>query len=285
MSWRWSWCANLCRACALWLCPSQWRGGLVYKGTDKRSFDDVTSFILRRHQINLCSSLLTIYGPSSSSSACSSPSTSSQKEVCFSTACKRTWLAPPSTAEKKKRNGLRCYIYSFDVTYHANAGFGFSGRKTWANYVFCCDTTTPLSQWNGYFIAFTGVTRVHLSIVFHNEPVTKSISTSCACFPATVDTIPAHLSKGKGDDTSSNNLAFAVWGFDCELWDKERYLPAYRMEALGQGLFHTFRALEWYWHFFFFLAELFISTNSKHIHLDLVIIRCEIWITQQARLS
>ncbi|MED6275199.1 hypothetical protein CHARACLAT_024078 [Characodon lateralis] len=67
-----------------------WRGGLVYKGTDKRSFDDVTSFILRRHQINLCLSLLTIYGPSSSSSACSSPSTSPQKEVCFSTACKWT---------------------------------------------------------------------------------------------------------------------------------------------------------------------------------------------------
>lgn len=27
------------------LCPSQWRGGLVYNGTDKGSFDDVTSFI------------------------------------------------------------------------------------------------------------------------------------------------------------------------------------------------------------------------------------------------
>lgn len=44
--------------CVLRLCPSHWRGGLVYKGMDKGSFDDVTSFILRRHQINLCLSLL-----------------------------------------------------------------------------------------------------------------------------------------------------------------------------------------------------------------------------------
>lgn len=36
------------------------------KGMDKGSFDDVTSFILRRHQKNLCLSLLKIYGPSSS---------------------------------------------------------------------------------------------------------------------------------------------------------------------------------------------------------------------------
>lgn len=40
--------------------------GWSMKGTDKGSFDDVTSFILRRHQKNLCLSLLKIYGPSSS---------------------------------------------------------------------------------------------------------------------------------------------------------------------------------------------------------------------------
>jgi len=69
--------------CVLFDCPSQWRGGLVYKGMDKGSFDDVTSFILRRHQKNLCLSLLTIYGPSSSSSTSSSPSTSSQRKSAF----------------------------------------------------------------------------------------------------------------------------------------------------------------------------------------------------------
>lgn len=63
------------------LCPSHWRGGLVYKGMDKGSFDDVTSFILRRHQINLCLSLLKIYAPSSStSSTSSSPFASSQRK-------------------------------------------------------------------------------------------------------------------------------------------------------------------------------------------------------------
>lgn len=65
------------------LCPSQWRGGLVYKGMDKGSFDDVTSFILRRHQINLCLSLLKIYGPSSSSSTSSSSFASSQRKSAF----------------------------------------------------------------------------------------------------------------------------------------------------------------------------------------------------------
>lgn len=60
--------------------------GWFIKGMDKGSFDDVTSFILRRHQKNLCLSLLKIYGPSSSSStSSSSPSASSQREVCFST--------------------------------------------------------------------------------------------------------------------------------------------------------------------------------------------------------
>lgn len=75
--------AQTCAVCALRLCPSQWRGGLVYEGMDKGSFDDVTSFILRRHQKNLCLSLLTIYGPSSSSSASSSPSASSQRKSAF----------------------------------------------------------------------------------------------------------------------------------------------------------------------------------------------------------
>lgn len=54
-------CPNLYGVRGLRLCPSQWRGGLVYKGMDKGSFDDVTSFILRRHQINLCLSLLVIH--------------------------------------------------------------------------------------------------------------------------------------------------------------------------------------------------------------------------------
>ena len=79
----WSECPNPYGMRGLRLCPSQWRGGLVYKGTDKGSFDDVTSFILRRHQINLCLSLLAIYGPSSSSSTSSSPSTSPQRKSAF----------------------------------------------------------------------------------------------------------------------------------------------------------------------------------------------------------
>lgn len=51
------------------LCASVRLGGeegWSIKGTYKGSFDDVTSFILRRHQKNLCLSLLQIYGPSSS---------------------------------------------------------------------------------------------------------------------------------------------------------------------------------------------------------------------------
>lgn len=79
----WNECPNLYGVRGLRLCPSQWRGGLVYKGMDKGSFDDVTSSILRRHQINLCLSLLTIYGPSSSSSTSSSPSASSQRKSAF----------------------------------------------------------------------------------------------------------------------------------------------------------------------------------------------------------
>ncbi len=79
----WNECPNLYGVRGLRLCPSQWRGGLVYKGMDKGSFDDVTSFILRRHQINLCLSLLKIYGPSSSSSTSSSPSASSQRKSAF----------------------------------------------------------------------------------------------------------------------------------------------------------------------------------------------------------
>lgn len=75
--------AQTCAVCALRLCPSQWRGGLVYEGMDKGSFDDVTSSILRRHQKNLCLSLLTIYGPSSSSSTSSSPFASSQRKSAF----------------------------------------------------------------------------------------------------------------------------------------------------------------------------------------------------------
>lgn len=68
----WIECPDFYGVHGLRLCPSQWRGGLVYEGMDKGSFDDVTSFILRRHQINLCLSLLKIYGPSSSTSSTSS---------------------------------------------------------------------------------------------------------------------------------------------------------------------------------------------------------------------
>lgn len=80
----WSECPNFFGVRGLRLCPSHWRGGLVYKGMDKGSFDDVTSFILRRHQINLCLSLLKIYVPSSStSSTSSSPSASSQRKSAY----------------------------------------------------------------------------------------------------------------------------------------------------------------------------------------------------------
>lgn len=79
----WIECPNLYGVRALRFCPSQWRGGLVYEGMDKGSFDDVTFLILRRHQINLSLFLLTIYGPSSSSSTSSSPSASSQRKSAF----------------------------------------------------------------------------------------------------------------------------------------------------------------------------------------------------------
>lgn len=116
----WNECPNLYGVSGLQLCPSQWRGGLVYKGMDKGSFDDVTSFIWRRHQINLCLSLLTIYGPSSSSSTSSSPSASSQRKSAF----------------QQPTNGVDWYViqllremaffslleyYSFDVTPETNA--------------------------------------------------------------------------------------------------------------------------------------------------------------------
>lgn len=84
----WSECPNFYGVHGLQLCPSHWRGGLVYKGMDKGSFDDVTSFILRRHQINLCLSLLKIYVPSSStSSTSSSPSASSQRKSASQHTC------------------------------------------------------------------------------------------------------------------------------------------------------------------------------------------------------
>lgn len=77
----WMECPDFYGVHGLRLCPSQWRGGLVYEGTDKGSFDDVTSFIVRRHQINLCLSLLKIYGPSSSTSTTSSSlSTATQRK-------------------------------------------------------------------------------------------------------------------------------------------------------------------------------------------------------------
>lgn len=111
----WDECPNLSGVRGLRLCPSQWRGGLVYKGTDKGSFDDVTSSILRRHQKNLCLSLLTIYGPSSSSATSSSLSASSQKEVCFSTACKRSRLVCQSAVG---RNGFFLFWRVISAMWH-----------------------------------------------------------------------------------------------------------------------------------------------------------------------
>lgn len=106
----WSECPNFYGVRGLRLCPSHWRGGLVYKGMDKGSFDDVTSFILRRHQINLCLSLLKIYVPSSSTS--SSPSASSQRKSASQHTCswsQLVWYAKQLT----KRNGLFFLFYFF----------------------------------------------------------------------------------------------------------------------------------------------------------------------------
>lgn len=120
----WSECPNFYGVRGLRLCPSHWRGGLVYKGMDKGSFDDVTSFILRRHQINLCLSLLKIYVPSSStSSTSSSPSTSSQRKSTSQHTCswsQLVWYAK----QRIERNGFFFFLwvyYSCNVTSDKNA--------------------------------------------------------------------------------------------------------------------------------------------------------------------
>lgn len=113
----WSECPNFYGVRGLRLCPSHWRGGLVYKGMDKGSFDDVTSFILRRHQINLCLSLLKIYVPSSSTS--SSPSASSQRKSASQHTCswsQLVWYAKQLTT----RNGLFKFFFFLWVYYSCN---------------------------------------------------------------------------------------------------------------------------------------------------------------------
>lgn len=105
--------------CVVLACPSQWRGGLVYKGMDKGSFDDVTSFIWRRHQINLCLSLLQIYGPSSSSSTSSSPSASCQRKSAF---LQMEWVGMPIKLSGGMALLWECY--SYNVTSNENAMLG-----------------------------------------------------------------------------------------------------------------------------------------------------------------
>lgn len=205
---------------------------------DKRSFDDVTSFIVRRHQINLCLSLLTIYGPSSSSST--SSSASSQRK---SASQRPANGASRYISQASERKGLPLFFYYCFLicsTWHEANATLFDLLKDWNMFkpseslrgtsaLLLQRYRKPgqLSKWRQLFLVFH--TRGHKCLQrlrrlsHHTVNHRRSPSQPPALHRPLWDHCGPFISQQR-----HVKLLLGLWclRFDCELWAKEWNLMA-----------------------------------------------------------